>query len=172
MLLRRAAGYFVDATISFLVAMLLQLAVWVPLREALGIGTDWFYSGWNTELYTLLTISLPVWAYFIYFQTGGRSTLGMKLVKLQVCDLRSNQTLSIYQAFLRTLVLLLPWELAHITNNLPKPLWYDPQPEFRAGFVLVGLLGALNMAFILFRADHRGLHDIVAGTQMQREVVA
>ena len=167
MLLRRYAAYMVDVLMGFALFVALQLLVFVPLRSALGIGEDWFHSGWNTQLYTLLTASLPVWAYFTLTQaSAAQATLGMRFLGLQLRDLRHTSPVSLGQAFVRSLVLLLPWELAHVTNNFPIPLWFDPQPEFRLGFALVGLLGSLTLALILFRQDKRGLHDLAAGTEI------
>ncbi|MCW5876157.1 MAG: RDD family protein [Anaerolineales bacterium] len=167
MILRRAAAYLLDVAICFAGFALLQFALFVPLRGALGIADDWFHSGWNTQLYTLLTASLPVWAYFTVTQaSAAQATLGMRALGLGVSNLRGPGPVGAGQAFVRSLVLLLPWELAHISNNFPMPLWYDPQPGFRPGFALVGLLGGLNIALILLRADRRGLHDLVAGSQV------
>ncbi len=70
MLARRAAAYLLDVAICFLAFALLQLGVFLPLRGAFGIDDAWFHSGWNTQLYTLLTISLPVWAYFTFTQSS------------------------------------------------------------------------------------------------------
>ena len=40
----------------------------------------------------------------------------------------------------RTMLKLLPWEIAHIANNIPVPLMYDENPGMRYGFILCGVL--------------------------------
>ncbi|MCW5877768.1 MAG: RDD family protein [Anaerolineales bacterium] len=167
MLVRRWVAYSLDALVGFALFAGLQMALFVPLRTKLGISEPWFYSGWNTQLYTWLTASLPVWLYFSLTQaSAAQATWGMRTLGLRLHNLRSNLPVSLNQAFIRSLVLLLPWELAHIANNFPIPLWYDPQPGFRPAFALVVLLGGLTIALILFRSDQRGLPDLVAGTQL------
>lgn len=167
MLLRRWLAYLLDVLVGFALFVGLQTLLFVPLRSRLGISEAWFYSGWNTQLYTWLTASLPVWTYFTLTQaSAAQATWGMRALGLRLRNLRSNLPVALNQAFIRSLVLLLPWELAHIANNFPVPLWYDPQPGFRPAFTLVALVGGLTIALILFRPDQRGLPDLVAGTQV------
>lgn len=59
---------------------------------------------------------------------------------------------------------LLPWEIAHISNNLPEPIWYLDEPEFRIGFVAVGLLMAIYVALVGLHNRKQGLHDMIART--------
>ncbi len=65
--LRRGAAYLLDCTVAFAAVAASQVLVLAPLRTWLGMKDEWFHSGWNTEAYTLLTISLPVWLYFAWF---------------------------------------------------------------------------------------------------------
>src|SRR5690554_4516269 len=114
MLARRAAAYLLDVIICFAAFASLQLAVWTPLRTALGIGAEWFQSGWNTQLYTLLTISLPVWVYFTFTQSSAaQATPGKRILGIQI-ERQDGGHVSRWQAFLRSLIVLLPWELSHI----------------------------------------------------------
>jgi len=141
-ILRRAIAFWIDCTLVFAVFVaVLQVAVFVPVRH-LFVGSEaWFRSGWNAEAYTLLTISLPVWLYFILCEVAPwRATPGKRLLKPQTLDAASGQRMSLKQAIVRTIIMLLAWEIAHFTNNIPVPIWYDPNQGFRLGFAIVPLL--------------------------------
>jgi uncharacterized RDD family membrane protein YckC len=163
---RRLVAYFIDILVVFLlVVSLLQLAVFVPLRHFVIGSEDWFHSGWHTEVYTWLTISLPVWLYFILFEKSGRkATPGKLLMKLQTMDLRTGSWIGFLQSLLRTFIKLLPWELAHFTNNIPVPMWSDPHPSFRVGFVIVPLLVLAYIAVARFTPRKQAPHDLAART--------
>lgn len=168
MLARRAAAYLLDVAICFLAFAVLQLGVFLPLRGAFGIDDAWFHSGWNTQLYTLLTISLPVWAYFTFTQSSrAQATFGKRATGIRLESINGG-AVSKPQAFLRSLIVLLPWELSHIANNFPLPLWYDPQPGFRPAFILAALAGAALLISTLLHSQQRGVHDLAAGTRVTR----
>ncbi len=167
-ILRRLAAYLIDCILVFTVFVIgLQYALFVPLRS-LVLGTeDWFRSGWNTEIYTLLTISLPIWLYFILTEASPwRATLGKKLLKIQTLGTASRNRISILQSVIRTLIKLLPWELAHATNNLPTPMWSTADPGFRLGFALVPLLIMIYLLMTQFTRHKQGPHDLAARTEV------
>jgi uncharacterized RDD family membrane protein YckC len=124
--IRRIVAYLIDCLIVFGVfVLLLQFALFIPIRSTLFDSAEWWRSGWRTEIYTLLTISLPAWLYFILMEISPwRATLGKRIFGLQAVSALSKDRLSFGQSVLRTLIKLLPWELAHLTNNLPTPMWY------------------------------------------------
>ena len=166
MLYRRILAYLIDSLAVFLIFVLgLQYALFVPLRH-LVIGSEaWFLPGWHTELYTLLTISLPTWLYFIFMEISPwKATLGKRLLGLQTLGVTSKGRISLGQSILRTLIKLLPWELAHLNNNLPTPMWYTENPGFRIGFALIPglILGYLLVAW--FTPKKQAPHDLAAGT--------
>jgi uncharacterized RDD family membrane protein YckC len=137
----------------------------VPIRQLLIDSENWFRSGWNAELYTLITISLPTWLYFSSFEASPwQATLGKRLLKLETLEKGSRDRLSFLQAFVRTLIKLAPWEIAHLTNNLPVPLWYDPDPGFRAGFILVPVLVVIYIVVAFVTPDRQSVHDLLAKT--------
>ena len=138
----RSIAYLIDSLIVFVVFVLVtQTFFFVPVRHWIIGSEDWFRSGWNTEVYTLLTISLPVWLYFALFEISAwQATPGKRLLRLKTLDITTRNRISFPQAVVRTLLKLLPWEIAHLTNNLPTPMWYDPNPGFRVGFMVVPML--------------------------------
>lgn len=169
-LLPRAAAYLVDCLLIFLFFALTQLLIFVPIRSGLGIDNEWFRSGIQTELYTLLTVSLPAWLYFTLSEGSQQgATLGKRLLRLQVVEAGTRESPGTGRTLIRTIVKLLPWEIAHISNNLPTPLMFETTPEFRIGFVFVGLLSGIYMVMIGFDRKKRGLHDRLAGTLVVRK---
>jgi len=165
-ILRRIIAYLIDCVIAFLIFFVaLQYAVFVPLRSLLIGSENWFHSGWNTEVYTLLTISLPIWLYFILTEISPwKATLGKRLLHLQTLDAATHARISLPQSILRTLIKLLPWELAHFTNNIPTPMWYTSNPGFRIGFALVPLLVLAYLLVTQFTRSKQAPHDLAART--------
>ena len=163
---RRLVAYLIDIMVVFLLLVsLLQLAVFVPLRHFVIGSEDWFRSGWHTEAYTWLTISLPVWLYFILFEISPwKATPGKRLLRLQTVDVSSGGRIGFFRSLLRTAIKLLPWELAHFTNNIPIPMWYDPHPAFRIGFAVVPLLVLTYLLVARLTPHRQAPHDLAAGT--------
>ena len=82
---RRIIAYLINCMLVFVILVTaLQIAFFVPIRRIFIGSEDWFRSGWNTEAYTLLTISLPIWFYFILCEVSPwQATVGKRLLKLQ-----------------------------------------------------------------------------------------
>ncbi|WKZ38355.1 MAG: RDD family protein [Anaerolineales bacterium] len=163
---RRILAYLIDSLIAFLVFVLAaQLLVFVPLRHLLIGSEDWFRSGWNTQAYTLLTMSLPTWLYFALSEISPRGgTLGKRLLNLKTVTKGSQGKMTLPQSLARTLVKLLPWEMAHLANNLPMPMWYDPDPGFRVAFLLSPILVSVYIALTFLTKERQSLHDLAART--------
>lgn len=166
LIIRRAAAYMTDSVLVYLVFVFAtQTLLFVPLRILLFGSDDFFKLGWFAEGYTLLTISIPTWLYFTLCEISPwQATAGKKLFKLKTMDVDSQRRLTFRQAFLRTIIKLLPWEVAHLTNNLPTPMWYDPNPGFRFGFVLVPFLVTVYLLLVITTKKQQGLHDLAVNS--------
>ncbi len=163
--LRRGFAYGADCFVAFTFFVITQLLILVPLRDFFGITTAWFHDGVQTEIYTLVTVSIPVWLYFILSErSASGATIGKRLLKLSVRTLPTTEQISGRQALLRNAVKLLPWEIAHLANNLPVPMMYADEPAFRLGFVASGVLMGGLMVSVVVHRQRRGLHDLAAGT--------
>lgn len=169
--LPRGFAYLIDCAVVFVLFAATQLLIFTPAREAVGIGWDWFQSGLHTQLYTLATISLPAWLYFALCEgSSWRATVGKRLVKLRVgLGAQEGARIRFSRALARTIVKLLPWELAHLTHNLPTPMLLVEEPGFRLGFIAVGVLMGLYVASVLLHKKKQGPHDLIAGTVVVRE---
>ncbi|MBN1483156.1 MAG: RDD family protein [Chloroflexia bacterium] len=162
---RRGLAYLLDSLLMFGFFVLTQRVLFLPLRRLLFGADEWFASGVKTELYTLLTISLPIWLYFALTEVSAwQATPGKFLLGLQTVDAASRGPLTLPQSLLRTIIKMVPWEVAHLANNLPVPMRYDPNPGFRLGFLASPLLLILYAALALWTARHRSLHDLLAKT--------
>jgi uncharacterized RDD family membrane protein YckC len=149
----------------------LQLLVFSPLRSMIGIDEQWFHSGERTQIYTLMTISLPIWLYFALTESSPwRATVGKKLLGLCVAGAERGERIGFWRALVRTIIKLLPWEIAHLSNNLPAPMWYADDPGFRIGFVVSGVLMIVYMAMVAFAPRRRGPHDLIARTVVLRAI--
>lgn len=167
-LIRRVIAYVIDSLFAFLVFVILtQTFVFMPTRHLIIGSENWFRSGWNTEVYTLITMSLPTWLYFSLFEISAwQATIGKHLLKLQTVDVTTENRISLGQTITRTVIKLLPWEIAHFTNNIPTPMWYDPNPAFRFGFVIVPFLVTLYIVLASVTQKRQSLHDLIARTMV------
>lgn len=166
-LLQRIIAYGLDTGLGLIGFALTQWLFFVPLRQSWGVDESWFYSGLNTQMYTLLTASLPFWLYFIFTQSShNQATLGMRVLQIRIISVSGAEKMTRSQALARTAILLLPWEVAHLTNNLPQPIWYSANPDFRIGFAIVPLLITIYLGVAMKRTDRRSVHDLVAGTMV------
>ncbi len=166
----RGLAYLIDCGCAFFLFAITQLLIFWPARSWFGITNEWFRSGINTELYTITTISIPVWLYFSLLESSRwKATLGKRLLGLQVHDQNLLSRVGVRRSLLRTVVKLLPWETAHLVNNLPEPIWYLEQPSFRIGFALSGILMGIYIAVICFNTRRQGIHDLLAGTVVQKK---
>jgi uncharacterized RDD family membrane protein YckC len=162
---RRGLAYLIDSLLAFGFYALTQRAIFLPLRRFLFGSDEWFASGIKSELYTILTISLPIWLYFTLTEVSvWQATLGKMWLGFQTIDAATKGQIVFWQSFLRTVIKMLPWEVVHLTINLPTPIRYDPEPGFRLGFVLSPLLLVLYVALVVVTANHQSLHDLIART--------
>jgi uncharacterized RDD family membrane protein YckC len=166
----RTLVYFIDCFIAFaLVMLIIQWAVLSHLRESFGITDVWFQSSINMQLYVLTSISIPVWIYFAYFDSEkSKGTFGKRIFKLEVKD-NKNQKISFGKSLLRTILKLLPWEIAHIGIIFPTPLYYENEPAVRILSYIGLLLLAIYFISIWTDSKKRSIYDKVIGTIVSKK---
>lgn len=161
--LRRVLAYIADAALLF-IAFPLILGGVVALLVYSTVGFDWMQNGLLFWFYVFSTVSLPFWLYYSLLESSSRqATFGMRLFRLQVADINGKR-ISFGRALLRTVVKLLPFELNHLVLFLPTPIWGDPDPGLRFGFVIVNALMILYFATMFLNRRKQSVHDLVAGT--------
>jgi uncharacterized RDD family membrane protein YckC len=158
---RRLGAYVIDVV---LVAGILVGTQFLLSRITNGFPFNLLTTGLRIEIWVFLTVSLPTWLYFAYFESSDRqATLGKRLFKLRVTD-TNQQPIGFWRAFIRTLIKLIPWELTHVVLFFPTPIMTDPNPSPRLGLFLVYPLLVLYMVSIIFTPRKRSIHDLLVGT--------
>ena len=114
-----------------------------------------------------LTLILPVFLYFTQQESSPKqATWGKRKAGIRVVN-ANGETLTGIQAFVRSLVKFLPWQIAHTSiyhiEGLPfAPI--DPSPTVVAGFALVYLLVGIYVASALISKKYRTPYDWVSGS--------
>lgn len=147
---------------------------------ALGIyaltGTlyDWLSLGTaGAELLGFVVLVLPVGVYLYLCEASERqATVGKRVLSLRVVDAATGGTLSKPRVLVRTIVKLLPWEVAHFmvwqavaftaTGATDFPAWLS------VGMVVANVLPILYIVMVLFQRDGRGPHDLIARSRVIR----
>ena len=165
-IIRRMAAYGIDITLLFGGILVEQFV----LRAITGFpSNEQLHDGQKMEKWTISTIELPVWAYFVICeQSAWQATIGKWLLGLHMSD-TSGKRIGFGQALLRTAVKMLPWELTHLSLLLPTPLWLEKKPEFRPGLLVANILIVVYIATMLFTPRKQSIHDLVAGTIVLRQ---
>lgn len=156
----------IDCALCYSIIMLIiQWAILSHLRGSMGITNEWFENSWNMELYVLLTISLPVWLYFIYFDSNrSKGMVGKRIMKLAVLNME-NQRIGPGRSFQRTFLKLSPWEIAHIGIIFPTPIYFADEPGIRL-LTIAGILLFVSFMFsILLDAEGRAIYNRITGVK-------
>lgn len=168
--LRRAAAYIIDCIICYtLIMLVLQWAILSNVRTLIGITDDWFRDSIHMELYVLLTISLPVWIYFIYFDSNrSKGSFGKRIMRLSVYD-EYGERISLWSSFKRTFLKLLPWETAHLGIIFPVPMYIVENPDLRILTIIGILLFIVYALCIIVHPKGRSIYDKMIGTVVLEE---
>jgi uncharacterized RDD family membrane protein YckC len=123
------------------------------------------------ELLGFLILVLPVGLYLYFFESSARhATIGKRASGLMVISCNSRSSARAGQIAIRTIVKLLPWEIAHFfvwhtvaataNGQTAFPLWLE------VGLVSCLLIPIIYLLTAALQADRRGPHDLVAGTRV------
>ncbi len=168
--IERTLAYFIDCLIAFSVVMLIiQWAILNHLRESFGITDIWFQSSINMQLYVLTSISIPVWIYFAYFDSKkSKGTFGKRIFNLVVKN-NKNQKIDFWKSLGRTILKLLPWEIAHIGVIFPTPIYYENEPSVRILSYFGLLIFAIYVISIWTNSRKLAIYDRVIGTIVSKK---
>ncbi len=159
----RLLAYLVDVA---LLAVVIQAVHFGVMRLAFGgERPTWADRGLVVWLVVLGTVSLPVYLYFAILESGPRrATLGKRLAKIEVAG-EDGAPIRFGRAFLRTVIKLVPWEVAHATMLLPTPLWSaNAEAVARPGFMFSTLLVGAWLATLMLTPRAQSVHDLVVRT--------
>lgn len=166
---RRLLAYWIDITLLYAVLLGLQFG-FVALTN--GAVNNWIavrQNGLLTWGWIFLTVSFPMWLYFILNESSPRqATLGKLLLGLKVTDLEGNR-LTVTATAWRTVCKLAFFEIGHLSFLFPAPLFDEPDPSFRIGFVILIALMIVYFVLTLITPRHQSLHDLVVKTLVMRK---
>lgn len=164
-LTKRAIAYFIDCLICYLLIMLIiQWAILSNIRIHFGMTDEWFQNSVNLELYVLLTISFPVWCYFIYFDSNkANGTIGKRMMKLSVVDLKKDR-IYLSKSLLRTLMKLFPWEIAHVGIIFPTPIYFAQDTGIRSLTIIGISLFVIYVLSIIMDNKRQSIYDKILKT--------
>ena len=177
--LRRAGAFTLDLLVAGTALVLLLQLVLDPLRQAL--GPAWARFGWFYFGYALLTVSLPLWLYFAgYESSAAHATPGKRWLGITVAS-TSDAPVGFGRAMLRTIVRLLPFEIAHYALTVPANPFVDPitgslvipglaglDPGVLTGLLVALLVLGATLFTSIVHPDGRGPHDLLAHTFVVR----
>ncbi len=167
-IVRRVVAYFVDITLLALLVQgfqwgLLTLTNGFPFDKLTELNSGWLLYGW-----VFLTISVPIWLYFIFFEHSSRqATPGKQLLGLWVTTVTGEKA-NWRQLLYRTVLKLIPWEIFHLTFMLPVPILSDPAPAFRPGFIVGFVVLLLYLMVMPHTPRQQSIHDLIAETVVER----
>jgi uncharacterized RDD family membrane protein YckC len=160
---RRVAAYALDVTLlaTLLIPIAFGLQLLLGYRPTTGAGI-WLAS--------LVTISLPTWAYFTLSDASTTgATLGKRALGVRASFVNGRR-ITIGSAFVRTVIKLVPWELTHVALfGISVELGIFSGLQIGLLWLVYALL-ALYLVVALRTAGERSVHDLVAGTAVRRAV--
>lgn len=137
------------------------------VMDLLGRPLRWPESPLLSDLIAFITLVLPVILYFSLQESSTRqATWGKRKTGLLVINSQQGR-LTRRQAFVRSLIKFLPWQIAH-TSIFHWEGWpmapAEPTPMVIVGFVLVWVLVGIYIASALISKKHRTPYDWVSGS--------
>jgi uncharacterized RDD family membrane protein YckC len=156
----------ISGYIILLAAVTMAIA---KIAGLLGFSLIWPENPILADLMAFLTLVLPVALYFTLTESSPRqATWGKRKAGIRVVDANGG-TLSRKRALVRSLLKLLPWQIAH-TCIFHLPGWplevTRVPPAVTAGFVLIYVLVGFYIAVALISKKNRTPYDWAAGSYM------
>ncbi|BDI22153.1 RDD family protein [Herbiconiux sp. L3-i23] len=169
--LRRIAALLIDYLLILAWMAVLGLGSLAVLFTT-GSLPNWLAAGTAVaQLLGFVLLVLPVGVYLFACESGPRqATVGKRALGLAVVRARDAGRPQRWRILVRTVVKLIPWELAHFVvwqtvawsttgeTRFPEPLLI--------GLVVVDLLPLVYVACVAFAPQRRGPHDWAAGTRV------
>lgn len=172
--LRRIAALLIDyALILGWVAVVAAISAGIAL--ATGGYANWLAWGVGVaELLGFFVLVLPVGIYLFVSEASARqATVGKRVLRMRVVA-RDGSRAPAWRILVRTIVKLLPWEIAHFF------VWHTVAaasgdgvfpPWLIIGLVIADILPVAYVLTVLLEPQRRGPHDLVAGTRVVRSPV-
>ncbi|NBC29707.1 MAG: hypothetical protein GVY29_06920 [Spirochaetes bacterium] len=142
------------------------------LTEAtLGVpSVDWFVDrSWLLSAWAVTTMSAPMWTYNTLLVSGPRqATLGHRASGVSVVTL-DGHPVSAGRSLLRSAVMFVGWELAHVSMFVPRNLATDDPADWQyVGLVAANAYLVAEIVTIIATGGRRSIADLVVGTRLVR----
>lgn len=163
--MRRVAAYVADCVILFAGLLMLQ-AVLYPINPILTMQRGGAVSTpGRLHAWVFATATLPFLLYFAATIGSSRqSTLGMRWMGLRVEEV-GGVRLSLARSLVRSIVLLLPFELNHtVMFHLTPASGAEPSAGLWMGIAAVWLALGTHVVVMFMTPRRQSVHDLVAGS--------
>jgi uncharacterized RDD family membrane protein YckC len=151
---------------GYIIILVAVTLVVVKTTGFMGLALHWPENPLVADLIAFVTLVLPIILYFTLQESSSKqATWGKEKTGIRVVNIYGG-TLTRAQAFTRSLVKLIPWQIAHTClYHIPGwPLTVTVVPlGVIAGFVLLYVLVGIYFASALISKKHRTPYDWVAG---------
>lgn len=115
-----------------------------------------------------LTMIVPVFLYSIVWEAGKKhATVGKYKMKIEVASINS-KPIRLWQVVVRNIIKFLPWQFAHMMIFRGFALSWELPPFWMVMLIIADILPFVWIAVIVFRKDHRGIHDLLSKTVVVR----
>ncbi len=145
------------------------------VNKIVDTAKDYFYDiNKYGIVYNIASCAVIILYYGLFQKYNNGQTLGKKIMKIKVVDNKSNENPSLIKYFLR----ILPLQYIYIGSFLPMLLnailvLFLNHTLYLYSYTLIMtifmIITIINICFIAFRKDHRGLHDLLASTKVVYE---
>ena len=162
----KAFAYDYLIIIGYMIVLAVATMAVIKIAGFIGLSLQWPKNPFLADLMAFITLILPVALYFTLQESSPKqATWGKRKVGILVVN-ANGDTLTRKQAFIRSLVKLLPWQIGHtciFQLGVSTFELVEPSPMVITGFVLVYLLVGIYVASALISRKHRTPYDWAAG---------
>lgn len=160
LLVKRPLAYFIDFMIICSACILPQLISFWLFN---GVPFKSFTQPYHVYLWVLLTVSLPVWLYFILQEMSiKQSTIGKRIMHVKVTD-KDNLRISKEKSFTRTFIKLLPWEISHAAL---LPIYFSKDPQLNIGLYVANGFILVFIIYFIVKKGKTAIHDVLPNTRV------
>jgi uncharacterized RDD family membrane protein YckC len=160
LLFKRPIAYFIDFSIMWCACILPQLIIYWLFE---GVPFKYFNKPYHVYFWVLLTVSFPIWLYFMKQEMSHRqSTVGKRIMSLKVTD-NNNKRISKKMTFTRTFLKLLPWEITHLGLI---PIYFSKDPQANIGLYIANGLIVIYLVYFIFKNGKTAIHDVLSRTKV------
>lgn len=166
---RRLKAFAFDYIIIFGYILLLAVVTMAVIKVSglLDLYLRWPENPILADLMAFVTLVLPVILYFTLQESSSKqSTWGKRKARIRVVN-ADGGALTQWQAFIRSLVKVIPWQIAH-TSLFHVPGWPLTVTTFPTaavtGFILVYVLVGIYIAAVFISKKHRTPYDWASGS--------